>query len=124
MRNLEVLPVRPYDGATRIPSTDMNHQVVLADATAQTIAVPADADLVRITGAKDLYAAYGSTAVTAVINSTTHDAGTGLPTEQLPYSKGEHWRILTRTSATSTAARGVSLISSSAQVATLQFWKA
>jgi hypothetical protein len=123
MRNIEVLPTRMYDGATRVSSTDMNHPVVLGDASAEVILVPDGAALVKLTGSKDMYAAFGSTAVTAVIPSTDHDAATGLPTEFLPYSKGEHWRWLSRTNSSSTAARGISVISSSAQVVVAQFWK-
>lgn len=120
LRSLEVIAVQPYGGMTRVPSTDANYQLVLADAVAETFIVPVGANYVRLTGTKDFYAAYGSTAVTATIASTDADVGNG--TELLTNSKGEHWRVLERTSSTSTAGRGISVISSSAQIVAAQFW--
>lgn len=123
LKTLEVLPTRPYDGATRTPSTDSNYQLVLADGVAETVLVPVGAKLVKITGSKDMWAAYSgtSTGAVAVIASTDADVGNG--TELLPYSKGEHWRLLDKTSSTSTsAARSISVIQSSAGIANLQFW--
>lgn len=120
LKSLEVLPIKPIDGVTRVPSTDANYQLVLADAVAETFIVPAYARYVKLVGTKDFYAAYGSTAVTATIASTDADAGNG--TELLPYSKGEHWRYLDQTNSTSTGARGISVISSSAQTVTATYW--
>ncbi len=114
LRSLEVLPFN-VGWPTRVPSTDACFQTLLADGVAETVLVPAGARFVKLAGTKDFYSAYGSTAVAATLAST--DATVGNGTELLPYSKGEHWRFLGSTIA------AVSVISSSAQTVTAEFFK-
>jgi hypothetical protein len=114
LRSLEVLPFN-VGWPTRVPSTDACYQKVLADAVAETVLVPVGARFVKLAGTKDFYAAYGSTSVAATIASTDSSAGNGV--ELLTYSKGEHWRFLGGDVA------AISVISSSAQTVTAEFFK-
>jgi hypothetical protein len=114
LRSLEVLPFN-VNWPTRVPSTDACYQSVLADGVAETMLVPAGARFVRLAGTKDFYAAFGSTGVSATIASSDASAGNG--TELLTYAKGEHWRFL------GSEVAAISVISSSAQTVTAEFFR-
>ncbi len=120
LRNIELIK-DAYNAAVRVTSTDGNTQIVLADGSAQAIPLSTAARYFRLTGNKDFFAAFGTTAggstqVAAAIPSTTTQSTVGNFTEHFPGNKAEHWKF-------GTDLTYVSVIASSAMLVGLQQWK-